>query len=126
MKVKLKSILNVDSASIDEICCYYKTIGITDQRLAYDAYLIDTGLKPKIDAKDFHNSFKLSKLRNTDFYINFIPNMIDSLKCMLIQVKRDNATKVWHIIWEDGTTGSYPPSEPPSPIRFIPISWQCK
>lgn len=44
--------------SVTELAANYKFIGMNKFR-AWDQYVIDTGLKPRINAKDFYNIYEV-------------------------------------------------------------------
>lgn len=113
---------SVRDMSVEEVCSHYKFSGIRDHRLAFDFYLIDSGLRPACDAIEFHKAFEASKPFDFRESVDFVANVFDLLIKMPAMASRDSATKVWTIIWQSGLTGSYPPCSPPDPERFIPIS----
>ena len=118
-KVFAKSVRDMQ---VSEVCSYYKFLGIKDQRLAYDAYLVDSGLQPACDAKDFHKEFTASKASDYRELIDFTPNVFDLLVKSPAMVSKDKNTGIWYIVWQGGNTGTFPPCCPPDPERFIPVS----
>lgn len=117
---------SIRDMTIQEVCSYYKFLGIKDHRLAFDQYLIDSGLHPACDANEFHKSFAKSKPVDFREQIDFAPNVFDLLVQSPAMASKDKNTGVWYIVWQSGSTGSYPPSSPPDPERFIPISKNIK
>ena len=108
----------VTGMKIEDICSYYKFIGIKDNRLAYDQYLIDTCLRPQVSSQEFAKAYSSSKANGFEEEINFFPNMYDSLRKQKVYAQRDASLGIWRMIWEDGSYGSYPFSNPPDPERF--------
>lgn len=104
---------------IDKICSYYKFLGILDPRIAFDNYLIDTSMRPKVDSPEFREIFNNCAKNFVQEEIDFYPNLYDNLRRLKVMCSRDAETKIWHIVWEDGTTGTFPPTYPPDPDRFI-------
>jgi hypothetical protein len=107
--------------STEDICSFYKSIGINDARIAYDNYLIDTCMRPSLDSKEFQEIFK--KATKTFFFeeVDFSPNVYDNLRKLKASATRNKETRVWSLLWEDGTFGTYPPSSPPDFLRFNTI-----
>jgi hypothetical protein len=120
MKIIKKNIsISIYDMPIGDICSYYKFIGIDDARLAYDEYLIDSALKPLYDSKEFQSIFKSAKSIDIRQEINFLPNVFDKLRKMRVSAQRSKVTRQWHMVWEDGTCGTYPAMYPPDPERFV-------
>lgn len=118
MKINKKFHGLITSMTIEDICSYYKFIGIKDNRLAYDEYLIETGIRPQVDSVEFQKIYNSSKANGFEEEINFFPNMYDSLRKQKVYAQRDASLRIWRMVWEDGSYGSYPFSNPPDPERF--------
>lgn len=112
----------VAEMSIEDVCSHYKFIGITDPRLAFDAYVIDTGMKPAFDSQNFQSVFSAARARDFRVLVDFEPNMYDRLAKCAVQVTQDGEDSVWRMLWANGHTGSNPPEFAPDPERFVSMT----
>ena len=97
----------------------YKARGM-DKYRAWNQFIIDRGLKPEIDAKDFYKIYEgvdgvyAHEFKKPDGFIATHHDEYFNRDC---QITVDEYG-VWSIVWEDGHTGSYPPCNPPEPGRY--------
>ena len=125
MQIKVNIQLERSKASVMGLVSDYKARGL-DRYKAWDAFLIDRSLKPEIDAKKFHQIYDsaISSRLDETKVVSFNPTHLDYLiegNPRFVQItKQDNG--VYHLIWEDGSTGTNPPCFPPEITRFIPIT----
>lgn len=114
------------TASAYALASDYKWRRMSSQ-LAWDNFIIDRGLKPEMNAKDFHDLFDkvaASPLQAKAELVSFEPTHIDTLvdgKHTPVQITL-RADGVFAMIWANGSTGSYPPCDPPDSTRFVPVS----
>jgi hypothetical protein len=77
---------------------------------AWDQYVIDCGLKPKIDAAEFYDIFEKVTASSLHVYKlppDYLPTHYDNILKRECQIKIDH-NEVVHIVWSDGHTGSNP------------------
>lgn len=104
--------------SDEEMANIFKTLGY-ERHLAWDMYVKWTGLKPRIDANAFYELFDNAHgdWKQMSKEIDFIPTHFDKLCQQRVQINQDS-DGVYHLIWEDGTTGTNPPLVPPEAGRY--------
>ena len=93
-----------------------------DKYRSFDQWIIDTGLKPGIDAKDFYKAFDttVAAKPNVDKRPdNFNPTHIDIMFDRECEIRIDEFG-VYHMRWDNGVSGSYPPCNLPAE-RFIEV-----
>ena len=111
------------TASAYALASDYKWRHLSPQ-LAWDNFIIDRGLKPEMNAKDFHDLFDrvaASPLQAKSELVSFEPTHIDTLvegRHAPVQI-RQQPNGVFAMIWANGRTGSNPPCYPPDPARFV-------
>ena len=93
-----------------------------DKYYAWDMYVKWTGLKPEVNADEFYEIFESASgdWREETTEVDFKPNHYDRLCKQKVQISQDE-TGVYHLIWQDGTTGTNPPMIPPEHGRFVPF-----
>lgn len=91
---------------------------------AWDQYIIDTGLRPKMDAKDFYAIFEAVTAAPRKIYgvkpAGFVATHHDTMFDEDCEMHVDSLGVV-HVVWESAHTGSYPPCNPPEVERFVKI-----
>ena len=110
-----------DSAST--LAADYKFRSMNKYR-AWDQYVIDMGLRPEIDAKDFYAIFEVVTAAPRKIFnrrpAGFVATHHDTMFDQDCQITVDSCG-VWSIVWENGHTGGYPPCNPPEDGRFVEI-----
>lgn len=93
--------------TLAELASKYKSLGY-DQYYAWDRYVADTGLKPKVDAKEFYRIYANATAEAVGRKLpkNWVPTHIDTLFNRLVQIKFDHG--VYFMVWDNGVTGSDP------------------
>ena len=121
-KNKRMDISNFREISVQALAADYKYRGLNRHR-AWDQLVIDCGLVPGIDAKDFYKIFDAvepSPLIKDEPPSDFKPTHFDNYwgcKCEIIT--RDDG--VIEIRWENGHYGGYPPCNPPEEGRYTEL-----
>lgn len=108
--------------SIADMASDYKFRGM-DKYRAWDQYIIDTGLKPKINSAEFYAIFSTVVSKQSNEYKRpngFIATHHDNYLNLDCQMMIDELG-VWSVVWEDGHTGSYPPCNPPELGRYVEV-----
>lgn len=111
-----------DELTDADLAAFYKFMGY-DKFYAWDMYVINRGLNPTIDAKEFYGIFEYvsaAPMPETREEVEFTPTHIDTLtdhKCMIFLLP-DGA---YQIIWDTGYNGVNPAMYPPEPPRFLPL-----
>ena len=124
MEIKVSVSLERDKASVISLASDYKARGL-DRHKAWDAFVIDRLLNPEIDARKFYQiydsviSLRLDEIKTFSFNPTHLDIIIKDRPRLVQITKNDNG--VYHLIWEDGSTGTNPPCFPPETNRFIPI-----
>ena len=122
MKVTITNHGDPSTAMPFALASHFKYQGLP-RHLAWDAFVKARALKPEIDAKDFYAIYDDAPAAplNGQTEVDFHPTHIDALKNgMRCQITEDDQG-VFKIVWEDGSTGSHPPSFPPSHDRYTKI-----
>ena len=94
-----------------------------DKYRAWDQYIINTGLKPQIDAKEFYDIFAgvnpepLCKYELPYGYCPTHRDMFLNQECMI--TVQDG---YYSIVWDNGHTGSNPGKLSDEPTRFIALT----
>ncbi len=125
MKITTKNMQNGIKSDY-ELANRFKAYGY-DKHYAWDMYVKWTNLKPNIDAKEFYELFESVPGLIADEYqtVEFVPTHFDNLCQQFVQIEKDS-DGVYHLIWNDGTQGTNPPSYPPEGERFIKLSTNRK
>jgi hypothetical protein len=91
-----------------------------DKYYAWDMYTKWTNLKPKVDAAEFYRIFKSAPGNWIEkcVEVSFKPTHFDRISKQYVQITVDERG-VFMMIWEDGTTGSNPPTIPPEEDRYL-------
>ena len=107
--------------SDEQLANVFKTLGY-DRYYSWDMYVKYTGLKPRINADKFYELFEKAPgdWKHMSKYVDFKPNHYDKLCKQKVQISQDE-NGVYHLIWQDGTTGTNPPMIPPEHGRFVPF-----
>lgn len=116
--------------SAESLAANYKYDGC-NRWAAWDRFIIDRGLKPEINAKEFYKVFDKAtpKPIETRVIVQYEATHWDTLLDMECQIT-DDEFGVHHIIWgtligfPHGTpmTGSEPPNSPNFKDRYMPIA----
>ena len=101
--------MKTEPPSVYTLASRYKAQGM-DKCRAWDQYIIDMGLRPQIDAKEFYAIFAVADAHDDR---NKLPDgwtatHRDIYYDRLCQVTVDDYG-VRHIVWDNGCTGSNPP-----------------
>jgi hypothetical protein len=90
-----------------------------DKYIAWDQYIIRTGLKPEVDAKEFYAIYeKISPAFAKKPNVNATHH--DNYFGIDCEMTTDEFGVI-SIVWSSGLTGSYPPCYPPEEGRFTPL-----
>jgi hypothetical protein len=120
--VVLRGTVNWKAASDIEIAAHLKADG-NDKYSAWNNYIRLRDLKPRINAKDFYKIFE--GVAPASIYPRYEEQIemthFDNLKNCCVQIKKNEDTGVFKMIWDDGSTGGYPPIYPPEAERYIPL-----
>lgn len=103
-----------------DLAADYKNRGMNKYR-AWDQFVIDRGLKPEMNAKDFYEIFAFTTAKPLVTYtrpLNFNATHFDNYLKKEVSIIQDGLG-VFNMVWEDGRTGSNPPIYPPDPDRYI-------
>jgi len=106
---------------------YYKYLGFTSEQ-AWNQWIIVTGLRPGIDAREFFKEYGFAIARDRD---RSLPNgwratHYDYQRRRFVQITT-GPDGVHYLIWDDGSKGSNPPKIKPSNPRFEAIDvYQAK
>ena len=98
----MRALTPAESAAISKARGYSKYY-------AFDQYIIQSGLKPEIDAKEFYAIFDAvapAEITKRSQHANWQPTHFDTLKNMECQAKQKNGFV--SILWADGRIGSDP------------------
>lgn len=109
-------------ASVSDLVADYKSRGM-DRQGAWNQFVKDRALKPEVDAKVVMAAFDMAVACPLDSVVEleFHPTHDDvmlGMACSITQAENG----VYHIVWADGSTGSNPPSWPPSADRYVPLT----
>lgn len=122
MRILVTKHENRMSASTEDLIADYKARGLTAKE-AWDRFIIDRALKPEIGAKECHRLFAIVPPKRLDsvIEIDFVATHFDMLSNRFCQITTDSGD-MFHLVWDNGATGSNPPSLPPEEARFIVLS----
>jgi len=114
---------DLNDLSVHDLAADYKYRGY-DRYRAWDQLIIDRGLVPGIDAKDFYKIFDATDaypINETGPKSDLQWTHFDKLYgCRCEMITRDD--EVIEIQWENGHYGGYPPCNPPEEGRYIKIN----
>lgn len=121
MKITIRNHIDRATVSVEALVADYKAQGM-DQHQAYDQLIKERGLRPDIGLKSLYQLYSQVQPELLDplIEIDFRPNLIDLLCNQYVEAHCDPAG-VWHMIWQDGTVGSFPPCDLPDPERFTSV-----
>jgi len=121
-KITITEYVNRLTADATDLIMDYKNRGLSKFE-AWDQFIIDRGLHPEMNAKEFYKLFTditTPAPIDKNIVVEFEPTHLDTLVNLLCQIT-DDEHGVHHIIWECGASGSYPPCYLEFYDRFIPI-----
>ena len=117
MQMTILVSVNRLEASAESLAQDYKARGV-ERQASYSQFVIDRGLNPEMDAKEFMAIFDrvsphlLMEYKQID-YISTHHDTELNIDCMIVE-------DAWgfKIVWDNGMTGHNPPCCPPSEPRF--------
>lgn len=120
--VTIKQSVNRYTASHADLAADYKARGMKRHQ-AWDQLIIDRGLVPGIDAKEFYalfDSVTACVLVGKVERIGFDATHRDTMFGIDVAIRVDESG-VYRMVWANGMTGSQPPFMPPDADRFVAI-----
>lgn len=105
------------------IAAKFKAEGVQRQ-VSWSRWVQITALRPGMDAKDWYAIFDsveaaLPEIRKRNHLAN--PTHLDTLFGCNVEIT-ELPNGVFEMRWENGLTGSNPPTYPPDPARFVAIA----
>lgn len=109
MKMKIKLPVNMLEASASQLASFYKFRGI-ERQAAWSRFVIDRGLKPEIDAKDFYAEYDQAEPANLiqETEIDFIPTHFDEFLRVTCMITPHDDKGYFSIVWFHRATGGEP------------------
>ena len=120
--VTIRSTVDRRALNVADLAADYKARGMEHHR-AWDQLIIDRGLVPGIDAKEFYKIFDSVTphlYQSEALTVAFQPTHFDTLLDLRVAIRQDDRD-IYHLLWESGARGTNPPILPPDPQRFVPI-----
>lgn len=123
-RVFVKRYSNRLTASVENLAADYKHKGY-ERHYAWDRFIIERGLIPGIDAKQFYaifdrvSPYPLDGVESVAFSPTHMDYLLPDRPIAVQMTTLENG--VTEVVWANGSTGSYPPCFPPDPARFVKI-----
>jgi hypothetical protein len=121
--VTIRGQVNRYTASHADLAADYKARGMERHR-AWDQLIIDRGLQPGINAKEFYAIFDnvtacalVGRAESVGFEATHRDTMFGDIGVSI----RVDAQGVYRMVWANGMTGSQPPFMPPDAERFVAL-----